>query len=498
MTKIAIIQFPGLNTEYETRREINRCGMKGEFFRWNDDREKLKEYDGYVIGGGFSYEDRGRAGVIASLDPIMDVIKAEAAKGKPVLGICNGAQILVESGLIPGATGNKLAMALARNKRIKDGEVLGTGYFNTWTHFKCVAKKGTCMFTWNMHEGEILNAPIAHGEGRFTSDIAELMHQLQDKGQMVFRYCDKAGVMLDNFPVNPNGAMFNLAAVCNPTGNVMGVMPHLERDSVASEKLFTSMRDAIEAQKSGDKKRTPHLIVKTVPLLPLKNYEKPANSLQMNVSLIITDNESETHEMALKRMGRDKVGLKRTTHVELEYKVAPYGRSNAVASPSAALHVGFADANPSILERTPLRFVRGLGLKGRFDLQKTLKKLIQSGVLLNTNKEVAKVQFPKETLIFDAKKEKFVAVEKNTAPADENVVKYKLLVREKPDFVGLSKLSTIQKRLKFAEITGLKTGTLWEISIPTKSKKVAEEEFKKIVNTHLFFNPHRQEAVLFS
>lgn len=462
MIRIAIIQFPGLNTEYETRREINRCGMKGEFFRWNDDREKLKKYDGYVIGGGFAYEDRGRAGVIASLDPIMDVIKAEAAKGKPVLGICNGAQILVESGLIPGVDGNKLAMALARNKRIKDGEVLGTGYYNVWTHFKCTAKKGACMFTWNINEGEILSAPIAHGEGRFTSDIAELMHQLQDKGQMVFRYCDKAGVMLDNFPVNPNGAMFNLAAICNPAGNVMGVMPHLERDSVASEKLFTSMRDATLAQKSGGKKRTPHLIVKTIPLLPIKNYEKPKNALQMNVSLIITDNEAETHEMALKRMGWDKIGLKRTTHIELEYK-------------------------------------------GRFDLQKTLKKLIQSGVLLNTNKEVAKVQFPKETLVFDAKKEKFVAVDapkgRNNAvaaSADANVVKYKLLVREKPDFVGLSKLSTIQKRLKFTEITGLKTGTLWEISIPTKSKKVAEEKFKKIINTHLFFNPHRQEAALFS
>ena len=85
MHRIAIIQFPGINTEYETRREIKRAGMIGEFFRWNEPAERLAKYDGDVIGGGFSYEDRGRSGIIAALDPIMNAIKAEAEKGKPLL-----------------------------------------------------------------------------------------------------------------------------------------------------------------------------------------------------------------------------------------------------------------------------------------------------------------------------------------------------------------------------------------------------------------------------
>lgn len=451
MIKIAIIQFPGLNTEYETRREINKCGMTGEFFRWNEPAANLKKYDGYVIGGGFSYEDRGRAGVIASLDPIMEGIKKEAATGKPVLGICNGAQILVESGLIPGVDGNKLAMALARNKRIKDGDILGTGYYNAWVHLKCVSKPGDCMFAWNINEGEILKAPVAHGEGRFTSDIPELMQQLQSKHQMVMRYCDANGVITEDFPVNPNGAMFNLAAVCNPAGNVMAVMPHLERDFSASAKLFTSMRDAIMARKTGGiKKRTPHLMVKPVQFLPLKRFEPQERSIQMFVSLIITDNEAETYAMTLKNLGWPKATLKRKLYFEISYQ-------------------------------------------GKPDLQKIMKKLIQSGVLINTNKEAATVQFPKERLKFDAKREKFTPAPETT---NEQFIVKRVLIKEKPDFVGISKLSTIQKRLKLEEITGLSTGTLWEIQIPTKSKNVAEEEFKHMMQTHLFSNPHRQEALL--
>lgn len=431
MIKIAVIQFPGLNTEYETRREIARAGMLGDFFRWNDDPKKLEKYDGYVIGGGFSYEDRGRAGIIASLDPIMKVIASEAEKGKPVLGICNGAQILVETGLIPGADGNRLAMALARNKRIKDGQVLGTGYYNIWTHLKCTAK---CMFTKNISEGEILHAPIAHGEGRFTTEIFDLMQKLTQMNQTVFRYCDKAGVITQDFPINPNGAMYNLAAVCNPNGNIMAIMPHLERAKLASEKLFSSMRDAILERQKGNlnKKRSRHLAVKPISTWPLAAFQKQNKSFEFFISLIITDNEAETFEMTLNRLGWPKLHLRRFTHIELEYK-------------------------------------------GKPNFEKLSKALIQSGVLLNTNKETTKIQTPKQKLIFETQEGVFVK---------------RLLVREKQDFVGLSKLSTIQNRLGIKEITGVKMGTLWEIKLPTKSKTVAENDLKKIIATHIFFNPH--------
>lgn len=450
MFRIAIIQFPGLNTEYETRREINRCGMRAEFFRWNDFPEKLTKYDGYVIGGGFSYEDRGRAGIIASLEPIMQTLKKEAEKGKPLLGICNGAQILVESGLIPGTPGNKLAMALARNKRIQDGEILGTGYYNSWVYLKCVAEKEKCMFMRNFSEGEIIRAPVAHAEGRFTTELPDLFPQLQNKGQMVFRYCNREGVTIDNFPINPNGAAYNLAALCNPEGNIMAVMPHLEREGTASEKLFTSLRDSLEARKMAiPVKRNPPLQVKTLKLWPLAPFQKPSRSLEFFISLIITDNEAETFQMTLKNLGFPKVSLRRSTLVSLEYQKKP-------------------------------------------DLQKLARKLIQSGVLLNTHKEWTNVQFVHERLEFDAKREKFVpAVE----PVEE-LITFKLLIQEKPDFIGLSKLSTLQKRLKFEEITSLTIGTLWKIHIPTKSQKTAEGELKRMLATHLFFNPHRQAAFL--
>lgn len=453
MLKIAVIQFPGLNTEYETRREINKTGMRGEFFRWNEDPKKLASFDGYVIGGGFSYEDRGRAGIIASLDPIMKTLKAEAEKGKPLLGICNGAQILVESGLIPGADGGKLAMALARNKRMHGDTVLGTGYYNAWVHLKCTtAAQSSCMFTWNISEGEVIRAPIAHGEGRFATDIAELFPALLAKNQIALRYCDSSGVITQDFPVNPNGAMFNAAAVCNPAGNVMAVMPHLERDLNSSAKLFTSMRDALLARKTGGiKKRMPHLSVRPLPVWPLPAFQPKEKSFALHIALTITDNEAETFDMALKNLGWPKIGLKRRTFVELEHQ-------------------------------------------GKPDLQGLSRKLIQSGALINTNKEWACVQTGRQSFAFDAKKEKFVP-----APAaSPSPVTLQLLVREKPDFSGMAKLAVIRRRLQIEEITAVHIGTLWDIHIPTKSSAVAQNEFKRLLATHLFFNPHRQEAFIFA
>ena len=109
--------------------------------------------DGDIIVGGFSYEDRSRAGVIAALDPILDQIKIESELGKPVLGICNGAQILVESGLVPGLNKYKIGLALTDNKRIREGQVIGVGYYNTWVNLQMTTEPNSCAFTRHIKKG---------------------------------------------------------------------------------------------------------------------------------------------------------------------------------------------------------------------------------------------------------------------------------------------------------------------------------------------------------
>ena len=116
MKKVAVIQYPGSNCEYETARAVEASGMSAEIFRWNKDPSSLPEYDGYIIPGGFSYQDRVRAGAIGAKKSIMRTILKEAETGKPVMGICNGAQVLVETGLIPGFDNKELAIALAWNE----------------------------------------------------------------------------------------------------------------------------------------------------------------------------------------------------------------------------------------------------------------------------------------------------------------------------------------------------------------------------------------------
>ena len=167
MSSVAVIQFPGSNTERETLMACRRVGLNPVEFLWNESTEKLIQFDGYVIVGGFSYEDRSRAGIIAALDPIIKQVKLEAEKGKPVLGICNGAQILVESGLVPGLQGYSIGMALTDNKRVKKGRVVGVGYYNTWANLQSSIPSDRCAFTLHLKTGEWINIPLAHGEGRF-------------------------------------------------------------------------------------------------------------------------------------------------------------------------------------------------------------------------------------------------------------------------------------------------------------------------------------------
>ncbi len=314
MARVAVLQFPGNNSEYETRRALWDAGMDADFFRWNEDPAGLDAFDGFVIPGGFSYEDRGRSGLIASMDPIMQEIRRQADKGKPVLGICNGAQILVESGLVPGGPNHELLMSLARNKRMKNGELLGVGFYNENIYVRCDAPR-RCAFTLDYQGGEVEQCPVAHGEGRFTTSIPGLLEKLRENNQIVFRYCTPAGELNSDFPVNPNGAMDNAAAICNPRGNVMAIMPHPERaPAVPMPKIFSSMRLYIEGQKvEGEKPELEFADHKPA----LENYVHKPDTIELYVQLKITDNEAQTIENALRHRGLD-VHIRKWTHYEIE------------------------------------------------------------------------------------------------------------------------------------------------------------------------------------
>ncbi len=222
MKKIAVIQFPGTNCEYETAAAAAEAGMDAEIFRWNKDPELLAGFDGFILPGGFSYQDRVRAGAVGAKTRIMKTLFAESQRGKPVLGICNGAQILVESGILPGIEPGRVEMALAPNTG-------RTGYYCRWIYMKTLSSPGQCAFTGNLKQGEIIPSPVAHAEGRFAAGDKNLVKKLAENGQIVFKYSNFAGEAADGFPANPNGSIEDIAGISNPAGNVLGLMPHPER-----------------------------------------------------------------------------------------------------------------------------------------------------------------------------------------------------------------------------------------------------------------------------
>ena len=308
---IAIVQFPGSNTERETLMACHRAGLNPVEFLWNEAPEKLSKFDGFVIVGGFSYEDRSRSGIIASLDPIMKQVRIEADFGKPVLGICNGAQILVESGLVPGLKDHRLGIAMTDNKRIKNGNVIGVGYYNTWANLQMSVPYTRCAFTHHLKKSEWINIPLAHGEGRFIIPD-EILSQMINNDQTVFRYCDNRGNIVDEFPTNPNGSVYNLAAVCNPAGNVMAIMPHPERTK-NGDVIFSSMKESIK-NKLPSKKYT---LSFERPHYEVAPYESNGNSTEWIIDMIITDNEAASVHNALDHLGYN-VSISRQTHWEIK------------------------------------------------------------------------------------------------------------------------------------------------------------------------------------
>ena len=308
---IAIIQFPGSNTERETLMACHRAGLNPVEFLWNEAPEKLSEFDGFVIVGGFSYEDRSRSGIIASLDPIMKQVRIEADFGKPVLGICNGAQILVESGLVPGLKDHRLGIAMTDNKRIKNGNVIGVGYYNTWANLQMSVPYARCSFTHHLKKSEWINIPLAHGEGRFIIPD-EILSQMINNDQTVFRYCDNRGNIIDEFPTNPNGSVYNLAAVCNPAGNVMAMMPHPERTK-NGDVIFSSMKESIKNTLPSKN----YTLSFERPHYEVAPYESNGNSTEWIIDMIITDNEAASVHNALDHLGYN-VSISRQTHWEIK------------------------------------------------------------------------------------------------------------------------------------------------------------------------------------
>ena len=212
--KVAVITFPGSNCDYDLYKAAQQVGGDATFM-WHRERG-LAGYDAVLLPGGFSYGDYLRAGAIARMSPIMEDVIAFANAGGPVLGICNGFQILCESGLLPGA--------LMHNKSMR---------FQSKDVFLRVERANT-LFTADYEEGQILRIPIAHGEGNYEAD-RETLEALESEGRIVFRYVDSSGETSED--ANPNGSWHDIAGITNESGNVLGMMPHPER---AMEELLGS------------------------------------------------------------------------------------------------------------------------------------------------------------------------------------------------------------------------------------------------------------------
>ena len=217
--RLAVLQFPGLNCEYETQRVAAYYGFDAKIVRWNDTSGMLADAHAYIIPGGFSYQDRVRAGAIAAKLPIMEQLVRADALGKPILGICNGCQILAEAGLYPNESqAGDIEVALAPNLRSQKL----IGHVCDWVYVK-IKHPQKSAFTTLYTEDEIIPVPISHGEGRFI-----FKNGLPNTHSHVV-YTDASGHIDTQYPTNPNGTTANIAGLSNERGNVLGLMPHPER-----------------------------------------------------------------------------------------------------------------------------------------------------------------------------------------------------------------------------------------------------------------------------
>jgi len=229
--KVCVLRVGGTNCDAETKRAFEELGVKAEIAHVNElvKRGNLLDYHVLVFPGGFSYGDYVRAGAIWAkwlLAKLSKELKTFVKENRPILGICNGFQVLVETGLLPGFDGITPYpdAALATN--------FPSGYNCRWIHLK-QENKGRCIFTWKIPKGKILRIPVAHSEGRFMfakEKEKAYLERLYENDQLVFRYCYRDGEYAGEcFPTNPNGSFHDIAGICNPEGTIFGLMPHPER-----------------------------------------------------------------------------------------------------------------------------------------------------------------------------------------------------------------------------------------------------------------------------
>ncbi len=228
---VAVVVFPGTNSEDETIRALLAVGLDGELVHWSQP-EKLSRFDAFVLPGGFAYEDRIRAGAVAAHDAVMDPIVDAAQAGKFVLGVCNGAQILAEAGLVPG-TGplRRPTAAFAPN---------ASGRFQSvHVHVKLAVPPARVPILGGMEPNAVIPAWASHGDGRLAAPAEELA-RIERDGHLAFVYCDRDG----NSVAAPNGAALDCAGLVNREGNVLAIMPHPERDAWTYQHLDASRDSA--------------------------------------------------------------------------------------------------------------------------------------------------------------------------------------------------------------------------------------------------------------
>jgi phosphoribosylformylglycinamidine synthase I len=205
--KFAVIVFPGSNSDRDAWHAASQVLGQQAALVWHKDAD-LAGADAVILPGGFAHGDYLRTGAIARFSPIMAAVRRFAEQGGPVLGICNGFQILLEANLLPGA--------MVRNRGVKFVS----------EHVSVRVEQTDTPFTAACRQGQVLRLPVAHGEGNYFAE-PEVLRQLEAERQVIFRYVSDAGAITDE--ANPNGSVNNIAGICNAARNVVGLMPHPER-----------------------------------------------------------------------------------------------------------------------------------------------------------------------------------------------------------------------------------------------------------------------------